>query len=64
MSFWNNIFSRSAATPLQAAVSAEREQRSVGAVVGTEETNPGLIGRVFGAYAPGVSVTQESALGM
>lgn len=63
MSFWTNPFSRSAATPLQVAVSQEREQRSVS--VSTDEENAGVISKVFGGYATGApAVTQESALGM
>ena len=64
MSFWNNIFARSTATPLQAAISAEREARSAGVAVSTEETNPGLLAALgLGGYnIGGVTVNERTAL--
>jgi HK97 family phage portal protein len=46
VSFWSNPFSRSTTTPLQEAVSAEREQRSAGSVesVSTESNDARLLG--------------------
>ena len=51
--------------PLQRAIAAEREKRGIGYSIGTDETNPSLIGHLFGGLAgsAGVSVTQRTVLG-
>jgi len=65
LDFWNNSASRSVATPLQAAVSAEREQRSAGAVAVSTESNDarllGLLG-LGGGEVAGVPVTQQAVM--
>lgn len=66
MAFWNNLFSRDTSTPLRAAVSAEREQRSTGVTVSTEETDGrllALLGLGGGAAVGGVAVNERNALG-
>jgi HK97 family phage portal protein len=66
VSFWSNPFSRSAATPLQAAVSAEREQRSTGVAesVSTESNDARLLGMLgFGSGSvAGVPVNQQTVM--
>jgi len=68
VSFWNNVFSRSAATPLQAAVSEAREQRSAGVVesVSTESNDTRLLSILGLATGPvlSVPVTQQSVMGI
>jgi HK97 family phage portal protein len=68
VSFWNNLFSRSTATPLQAAVSAERDQRSAGAAVAVDtgeayERLAAVLGINTGGSIAGVPVTERTALG-
>ncbi|TVT43110.1 phage portal protein [Hymenobacter setariae] len=64
--FWNNSAARSAATPLQAAVSAEREQRSAGVVesVSTESNDARLLGILGfgGGSVAGVPVNQQTVM--
>ncbi|MVN78929.1 phage portal protein [Hymenobacter sp. HMF4947] len=66
MSFWNRSSARSTATPLQAAVSAEREQRSAGTVesVSTESNDARLLSilGLGGATVAGVVVNQQSVM--
>jgi len=66
VSFWNNVFSRSAATPLQAAVSEAREQRSAGVVesVSTESNDARLLGMLGfgGGSIAGVAVNQQTVM--
>lgn len=66
LDFWNSSAARSTATPLQAAVSEVREQRSTATTVDTQETNErllALLGLGFGATVGGVRVTERNALG-
>lgn len=64
--FWNNSSARSAATPLQAAVSAEREQRNAGIVesVSTESNDARLLGMLGfgGGSIAGVAVNQQTVM--
>ena len=62
MSFWNNPFATSNATPLQAAVSAEREARNV--PVSTESASPSLLATLglAGHGFTGVSVNQGTVM--
>jgi HK97 family phage portal protein len=66
VSFWSNPFSRSAATPLQAAVSVEREQRSTGVAesVSTESNDARLLGMIGfgGGSIAGVAVNQQTVM--
>jgi HK97 family phage portal protein len=66
VSFWNNLSSRSSATPLQAAVSAEREQRSAGVAesVSTESNDARLLGILGfgGGTVAGVPVNQQTVM--
>lgn len=64
--FWNNSSARSAATPLQAAVSAEREVRSAGVVesVSTESNDTRLLAMLGlgGGTVGGVAVNQQTVM--
>jgi HK97 family phage portal protein len=64
--FWNSAAARSTATPLQAAVSAEREQRSAGVVesVSTESNDARLLGLLGfgGGNVAGVPVNQQTVM--
>jgi HK97 family phage portal protein len=66
VSFWSNPFGRSTATPLQAAVSAEREQRSVGVVesVSTESNDTRLLSilGLGGGAVAGMTVNQQTVM--
>ncbi|TVT39626.1 phage portal protein [Hymenobacter setariae] len=65
MSFWSNPFARSTATPLLAAVSAEREARTTGATIDTQESNARLIallGMGSQTSSAGVVVNERTAL--
>lgn len=68
MSFWNRPSARSAATPLQAAVSEVREQRSTGVAesVSTESNDARLLSILGLASGPvlSVPVTQQSVMGI
>jgi HK97 family phage portal protein len=64
--FWNSSSARSTATPLQAAVSAEREQRSAGTVtaVSTESNDARLLSILDfgGGTVAGVAVNQQAVM--
>jgi len=66
VSFWSNTSSRSAATPLQAAVSAAREQRNVGTVesVSTESNDTRLLSMLGlgGGTVAAVRVNQRTVM--
>jgi len=65
VSFWSLFNARDTSTPLREAISAEREQRAAGVVVGTDETDSrllSLLGLGAGQSVGGVAVTEKSAL--
>ena len=66
LDFWNSSAARSTATPLQAAVSAEREGRSAGVVdsVSTESNDARLLSilGLSGGTVAGVAVTQRTVM--
>ena len=66
MSFWSNPFSRSAATPLRAAISEVREERSAGVVesVSTESNDARLLAMLGlgDSSLAGVPVNQQTVM--
>jgi HK97 family phage portal protein len=68
LDFWNSSSARSTATPLQAAVSAEREQRSAGTVtsVSTESNDTRLLSMLGfgGGSVAGMAVNQQTVMSM
>ncbi|MGI4822257.1 MAG: phage portal protein [Janthinobacterium lividum] len=66
LDFWNNPSARSTATPLLAAVSAEREQRSTGVSesISTETTDAHLLAMLgfTGGSIAGVPINQQSVM--